>query len=350
MQPAARHHLGSDRQAGQWSVTASVAKYVAAISNPVADSSAAGGNPQTRQFIYRGAEHQRTGHDDAGRRPRRRSARCSTGSSRNGGPNLPLNGAPTIPGVTPQIAAGLSSPSAWEYASGVSRQFGGRALAARRPAGARTTCDFYMRQTDTTTGRVQDPTGRSVRPDAHHERARRSAVARLRRRHVHRHVPVRRRRSTSAATTRCRAPGAISTPRTSPAARCRSTTAYPEYKQESWNYPDRRSRGRSASSRAALGELQSALRAGPDAERAAGDRERRAVRRGRTRTAWIRGRTYESGQRVSHAAGIHDDDLLLRSARRVPHRRAAPHRPRGQLHATGSADRRGCSSSRRRRS
>ena len=31
-----------------------MAKYVAAISNPVADSSAAGGNPQTRQFIYRG--------------------------------------------------------------------------------------------------------------------------------------------------------------------------------------------------------------------------------------------------------------------------------------------------------
>ncbi len=40
---------------GAWSVTASMAKYVAAISNPVADSSAAGGNPQTRQFIYRGA-------------------------------------------------------------------------------------------------------------------------------------------------------------------------------------------------------------------------------------------------------------------------------------------------------
>src|SRR5262249_3608265 len=39
---------------GTWSVTASAAKYVAAISNPVADSSAAGGNPQTQQFIYRG--------------------------------------------------------------------------------------------------------------------------------------------------------------------------------------------------------------------------------------------------------------------------------------------------------
>ena len=29
-----------------------------------------------------------------------------------------------LPGVTPQIADGLTSPSAWEFASGVARQFG----------------------------------------------------------------------------------------------------------------------------------------------------------------------------------------------------------------------------------
>src|SRR5947207_10718573 len=72
---------------------------------------------------------------------------------------LPLNGAPTIPGVTPQIADGLSSPSAWEYASGVSRQFGARA-SLRADLLIRNYVDFYMRQTDTTTGRVPDPTGR----------------------------------------------------------------------------------------------------------------------------------------------------------------------------------------------
>ena len=37
-----------------WSVTGSVAKYVTAISNSIADASSAAGNPQTRQFIYRG--------------------------------------------------------------------------------------------------------------------------------------------------------------------------------------------------------------------------------------------------------------------------------------------------------
>jgi hypothetical protein len=144
---------------GQWSVTGSVAKYVAAISNPVADSSAAGGNPQTRQFIYRGASINGSGT----------TTPVPTAQAiqsvfdwffDNGGPTLPLNGAPTIPGVTPQIADGLTSPSAWEYAGGVSRQFGARA-SLRADLMLRHYVDFYMRQTDTTTGRVQDPTGRA---------------------------------------------------------------------------------------------------------------------------------------------------------------------------------------------
>ena len=62
--------LERDRQRGE---------VVAAISNPVADSSAASGNPQTRMFIYRGASingrHDDARADGAGHR------RCSTGSS-----------------------------------------------------------------------------------------------------------------------------------------------------------------------------------------------------------------------------------------------------------------------------
>ena len=79
----------------------------------------------------------------------------------NGGPGaIPLSSAPTIPGVTPQIADGLSSPSAWEYATGVARVWGARA-SVRADLLVRHYVDFYMRQADTTTGRVQDPTGRS---------------------------------------------------------------------------------------------------------------------------------------------------------------------------------------------
>lgn len=142
-----------------WTVTGSVAKYVAAISNPVADSSSAGGNPQTRQFIYRGASINGPGTSPL--LPTAQAIRqVFDWFFANGGPDLPLSTAPTIPGVTPQIADGLSSPSAWEFASGVSRQFGARA-SLRADLLVRHYVDFYLRQTDTTTGRVQDPTGRA---------------------------------------------------------------------------------------------------------------------------------------------------------------------------------------------
>jgi outer membrane receptor for ferrienterochelin and colicin len=145
---------------GAWSVTASVAKYVAAISNPVADSSAAGGNPQNRQFIYRGASI--NGAGTVTPVPTAQAIRTVFNwFFDNGGPgSVPLSSAPTIPGVTPQIADGLTSPSAWEYASGVARVWGARA-SLRADLLVRHYVDFYMRQADTTTGRVQDPTGRS---------------------------------------------------------------------------------------------------------------------------------------------------------------------------------------------
>ena len=141
---------------GAWSVTASVAKYVAAISNPVADSSAAGGNPQTRMFLYRGASINGSGTTTP--TPTRQAIQqVFDWFFANGGPNLPLNGTPTIPGLTPQIGDRLSSPSAWEYATGVSRRLGNRAT-LRADLLVRHYVDFYMRQADTTTGRVLDPT------------------------------------------------------------------------------------------------------------------------------------------------------------------------------------------------
>ena len=145
---------------GAWSVTGSVAKYVAAISNPVADSSAAGGNPQTRQFIYRGDSINAPG--TAPLVPTAQAIRTVFDwFFANGGPGgLPLSGAPTIPGVTPRIAGGLVSPSAWEYAGGVARVWGARA-SLRADLLVRHYVDFYMRRTDQMTGRVQDPTGRS---------------------------------------------------------------------------------------------------------------------------------------------------------------------------------------------
>ena len=145
--------------AGNWSVTGSVAKYVAAVVNSVADASSAGGNPQTRQFVYRGPNINATGTA---------APAASDVAIRqlfqwffaNGGANLPLNGPPTIPGVTPQIGD-LSSPHDWEYAAGANRQFGGRA-AVRADVIYREFHDFYIDRTPG--GRVLDSEGRPYDP------------------------------------------------------------------------------------------------------------------------------------------------------------------------------------------
>jgi len=142
---------------GIWSVTGSVAKYVTAISQAIADSSSPGGQPQTRQFVYRGPDINPVG-----------VASPVTGDVAirgvfdwffaNGGPNLPLNGAPDIPGVTPQVGD-LGSPHVWEYATGVSRAFNSRAT-LRADLIYRDYQAFYADFTSPAS-RAQDDEGRS---------------------------------------------------------------------------------------------------------------------------------------------------------------------------------------------
>jgi len=142
---------------GDWSVTGSVARYVSAISNNVADASSAAGNPQTRQYVYRGPNINPIGtanpvtSDVAIRQ-------LFDWYNANGGSTLPLNGAPTIPGVTPLIGD-LKSPSNWEYATGVNRQFGARA-AVRADFIYRDYGDFYA-DIANPGSRAQDAEGRS---------------------------------------------------------------------------------------------------------------------------------------------------------------------------------------------
>ena len=110
---------------GAWSVTASTARYVNAVLNSIADASSIGGNPETRQFLYRGPDINPPGAASLVA-PDVAIRQLFDWYFANGGASLPLNGTPDLPGVTPQIGD-LSSPYVWEYATGVSRQFGGRA-------------------------------------------------------------------------------------------------------------------------------------------------------------------------------------------------------------------------------
>jgi len=143
----------------KWSVNASFAKYVSAISNSIADSTSPAGNPQQYRFTYRGpainanASGPLTQSPDAIRT-------VFDWFFANGGANLPLTSAPTIPGVSPQIRGSLDSPNVLEYASGINRQFGSRA-AIRVDAVYRNYRDFYAAVTNTSTGRVTDQLGKS---------------------------------------------------------------------------------------------------------------------------------------------------------------------------------------------
>jgi outer membrane receptor for ferrienterochelin and colicin len=144
----------------QWSVTGSVAKYVAGILNSIADLSSPAGNADEYRFIYRGPD-------------------INTGSARianeaaiqqvfdwfnaNGAANLPVTGSPSVRGVSPQIGESLDSPSVQEYATGVNRTFGGRA-ALRADFVYRDYKGFYIQRTDLTSGRAVD--SRSFAPAA----------------------------------------------------------------------------------------------------------------------------------------------------------------------------------------
>lgn len=143
---------------GDWSVTASFAKYAAAIANTIADAASPAGRPQEFRFVYRGPDINAGGVASTSTPEAVR--RVFDWFFANGGPNLPLQANPSIPGLTPQIGKSLRSPHVLEYAAGINRQFGARA-AARADFVYRDFRDFYVSRIDTTTGRVTNEFGRS---------------------------------------------------------------------------------------------------------------------------------------------------------------------------------------------
>jgi hypothetical protein len=136
---------------GSWTVSGSVAQYTAALSNSVGDSASAGGNPQYFWFVYRGPAINPdpnaavlTSTPDALRQ-------LFAWFSANGGPNLPFQQNPIVPGVSPQIHGDLKSPNTLEYAVGLSRHHGNRA-AMRLDYVYRDYRDLYVERRDRTTG------------------------------------------------------------------------------------------------------------------------------------------------------------------------------------------------------
>ena len=142
---------------GRWSINASYAKYVSAIANSIADSASPGGTPAIFAWFYQGP------NINAGSGPLVSSgdaiAQMFDWFNANGGQNrTPFF--VDIPGVATQIRGSLNSPHANEFAVGVSRSLGQRG-AVRVDVVHRDFNDFYVDRIDTSTGTVQDETGKS---------------------------------------------------------------------------------------------------------------------------------------------------------------------------------------------
>ena len=86
----------------EWSVTASFANYVSALSQTIADAASPAGNPQNCSILYRGADINPAGAPSLTPTPQA-IRQVFDWFFANGGTNLPLNGAPAIPEITPQI-------------------------------------------------------------------------------------------------------------------------------------------------------------------------------------------------------------------------------------------------------
>ena len=130
-----------------------MAKYVAGLLNSIADLTSPAGNPDQYNFVYTGPS---INTDPATIVPNEVAIqRMFDWFNANGGATLPLTGSPSVRGVSPQVRGSLESPSVWEYATGISRQFGARAT-LRADFVYRDYGSFYVQRTDLSTGRATD--------------------------------------------------------------------------------------------------------------------------------------------------------------------------------------------------
>ena len=145
---------------GAWSVSASVAKYVDAINNSIADSSSAAGNPSVYEWFYQGPAINPSASAATLVAPPSAIQQVFNGCQPNA-QGLCTTSAPfaaAASGVSTKIPNGLSSPYVLAYAVGVSRQFGNRGV-VRADYSYRDYRDFYSQRIDTSTGAVTDPLG-----------------------------------------------------------------------------------------------------------------------------------------------------------------------------------------------
>ena len=146
---------------GKWSVNANISRYVANLSDTIADGSSAAGNPATLQWTYNGPAINPIGTPTANLINSPAAIQMMFNWCAPNAQGFCTSTAPTtaqFPGVSVKIPNGLTSPNVRAYGAGVSRQFGSRA-AIRIDYTYRDYHDFYSQRIDTTTGVAVDQLG-----------------------------------------------------------------------------------------------------------------------------------------------------------------------------------------------
>ncbi len=142
---------------GDLVVNTGYARYVTSVNTNIADSSSAGGRTATYIYDYLGPAI------NTGSGPYLTSAQALdilfNWFNANGGTDRSTRSAPSIPGVTSRIDDKLISPNVNEYTIGVSKNLGNRG-AVRADFVYRNSDDFYSTRRDLSTGRVSDQFGR----------------------------------------------------------------------------------------------------------------------------------------------------------------------------------------------
>jgi outer membrane receptor for ferrienterochelin and colicin len=238
---------------GVWTVNGGYAVYVASQNTSVANGASIAGNPTTLQYAYTGPA---INVDPSQPLVTREQAILTVFDwfNANGGVTRPIV-AVNLPGVNVKVPQSLVSPSANELTGGVTRRLGARAM-VRVDGVYRDFNDFYSMRTDSTTGFVRvDPvtlqasaTGRSLdvrvienTNDVERRYAAMNTMFSWR--------PVAR-VDLNASYTLSRVWGNFDFESEAQGPSPAQSAFYPEYRQESWNYPagdligDQRHKGR----------------------------------------------------------------------------------------------------------
>ena len=143
---------------GVWTVNGGFARYTMGATSNIVDLGSGAGRQSTFRYVYQGPAINQDPNA-----PNLVSAADALTTVfdwffANGGTNRPLRDSPTYTGVNRVVGDGLITPSTYEYMVGVTRQLGNKGL-VRVDGIFRNYRDFYAEQKDLTTGRVADPRG-----------------------------------------------------------------------------------------------------------------------------------------------------------------------------------------------